>query len=691
MPLEQLKHWFAHLTDNSPFLFAVLDTNHSYHWVSQRYSELSGLHPDELAGKNDRQVLGNTFYQTLKPYYQQALKGQSGEGEVLLNDGTQSTCLHFCVAPLIDPEGPGNISGIILHASDTSERQILSTALEAAESKFTAMCQVVSDGCLVIRDGSVISSNDSAARLLGFSSPDRLLGQMLDELFIGQELSKNLTETLTSATPETPLFGEPRHLSRHTVYPLSYIPLSQGTVQEGMLIIRQDCNSEEVAKNTAKLINSNPLTGLYNRQGFSRCLEQFIANNARMVMLYLDIDNFKNINDSLGHHIGDKVLQDISQRLFKALPEGAIIGHLSGDEFAVILPDLESDEAINSITEQLISVIRQPFELHHFSKFLTCSIGSVSFPQDGKDVKSLLQNADTAMYEAKERGRNQLVPYHQNMNKEARMRLWLEIELQKVLQNKGLEVWYQPKVNAHDHSINGAEALVRWKHPVEGYISPGRFIPVAERSGMIEQLGINVMREVFEGVHNWQKQGILPGRVAINLSPQQFRNPNLLTQMSKMLQASNINPSMITFELTESAVMNDSDHTIQMLNGIKKMGFTLSIDDFGTGYSSLSYLARFPLDELKIDRTFIMEMDALPKQVTLIENIINLGRSLDMTVVAEGVETSAQANKLARLNCDSIQGFHFYRPMPKEEFETLLQQNKKPRLAALPSPDKRQA
>ncbi|WP_432416291.1 putative bifunctional diguanylate cyclase/phosphodiesterase [Veronia pacifica] len=295
------------------------------------------------------------------------------------------------------------------------------------------------------------------------------------------------------------------------------------------------------------------------------------------------------------------------------------------------------------------------------------------------------------MYEAKERGRNQLVPYHQNMNKEARMRLWLEIELQKVLQNKGLEVWYQPKVNAHDHSINGAEALVRWKHPVEGYISPGRFIPVAERSGMIEQLGINVMREVFEGVHNWQKQGILPGRVAINLSPQQFRNPNLLTQMSKMLQASNINPSMITFELTESAVMNDSDHTIQMLNGIKKMGFTLSIDDFGTGYSSLSYLARFPLDELKIDRTFIMEMDALPKQVTLIENIINLGRSLDMTVVAEGVETSAQANKLARLNCDSIQGFHFYRPMPKEEFETLLQQNKKPRLAALPSPDKRQA
>ncbi|MDF5637708.1 EAL domain-containing protein, partial [Vibrio parahaemolyticus] len=204
------------------------------------------------------------------------------------------------------------------------------------------------------------------------------------------------------------------------------------------------------------------------------------------------------------------------------------------------------------------------------------------------------------------------------MNKEARMRLWLEIELQKALQQNGLEVWYQPKVNARDFSINGAEALVRWKHPVEGYISPGSFIPVAERAGLIEHLGRVVMRDVFNTVKRWKQQGILPGRVAINLSPEQFGNPQLIDFMEKLLRTTELDPSCITFELTESAVMSDSEHTLQMLNAIKKLGFALSIDDFGIGYSSLSYLARFPIDELKIDRAFINDIDTLPKQVTVI-------------------------------------------------------------------------
>lgn len=348
----------------------------------------------------------------------------------------------------------------------------------------------------------------------------------------------------------------------------------------------------------------------------------------------------------------------------------------------MLLPEQSSEEVAEELANRIVDVISQPFDLYHFSKFLACSIGLVKFPGDGKDARSLLQNADTAMYEAKEQGRNRVVSYSQHMNKEARMRLWLEIELQKALQNNGLEVWYQPKVNAKDHSINGAEALVRWKHPVEGYISPARFIPVAERSGMIELLGRNVMREVFQAVRRWQSMKVLPGRVAINLSPQQFRNPNLTSHMKKLQVATQTDPSLITFELTESAVMNDGEHAIQMLNAIKDLGFSLSIDDFGTGYSSLSYLAKFPLDELKIDRAFIMDMETVPKQVTLIENIINLGRSLNMSVVAEGVESGKQASVLANLKCDTIQGFHFYKPMPREEFEALLINHHKARKVA---------
>jgi EAL domain-containing protein (putative c-di-GMP-specific phosphodiesterase class I) len=218
---------------------------------------------------------------------------------------------------------------------------------------------------------------------------------------------------------------------------------------------------------------------------------------------------------------------------------------------------------------------------------------------------------------------------------------------------------------------------VRWKHPVEGYISPGSFIPVAEKAGLIEHLGQAVMRDVFTTVKRWKQQGILPGPVAINLSPEQFGNPKLIDFMEKLLRSTQLNPSGISFELTESAVMSNSEHTVQMLNAIKKLGFTLSIDDFGTGYSSLSYLARFPIDELKIDRAFITEIDQLPKQLTVIENIINLGQSLRLKVVAEGVETQQQAILLANLHCHSIQGFHFHRPQPKHEVEALFAQNRR--------------
>ncbi|MCP5079218.1 MAG: EAL domain-containing protein, partial [Psychromonas sp.] len=421
----------------------------------------------------------------------------------------------------------------------------------------------------------------------------------------------------------------------------------------------------------------DPLTKLFNRFGFTRRLEQFIQNKTPLVMLYLDIDNFKNINDSLGHHIGDKVIKEVSSRLQRSLPSQAVLGHFSGDEFIIILPEPDSNNSADQISERIVALINQPFDLHHFSKRLSCSIGSVTYPGDGNDARILLQNADTAMYEAKDRGRNRLIKFNDQMNKEARMRLWLEIELQKALQQNGLEVWYQPKVNARDFSINGAEALVRWKHPVEGYISPGAFIPVAEKAGLIEHLGRVVMREVFSTVKRWKMQGILPGRVAINLSPEQFGNPKLIDYMKKLLSTTELDPSCITFELTESAVMSNSDHTVQMLNAIKNLGFALSIDDFGTGYSSLSYLARFPLDELKIDRAFISDLDTLPKQLTVIENIINLGRSLNLSVVAEGVETTQQATLLSNLNCHSIQGYHFYHPQPKQAIEELLVQNRR--------------
>ncbi len=676
MPPQQLQHWFKQITAKGPFFSAIIDSQHNYVMVNDRYCEISGLSTDELVGMNDNAILGQQLYQQLKPYYNLAFNGEYLETEVSLLHLDIETSLACTLSPIRYDE---KVQYIAFHAVDTSEKQLLVRSLQESEDKFTALTQLVPDGLLLVEDDCIISANPAAVRILGFDSSHDLLGEELSRLFIDEKsktVFNNKLGVLLHDTPIACLTG-PRCNIERKVFLQSAKTMVLGT--ESQLVLVQDAEQtpKQLTQNKYEDAHIDSLTGLYNRFGFTKRLEQMVKNDTPLIMLYLDIDNFKNINDSLGHHIGDKVIKEVSSRLKRLLPQQAVLGHLGGDEFGLILPEPENNRMAESLSDRIISLINQPFDLHHFSKRLACSIGSVCYPGDGNDARILLQNADTAMYEAKERGRNRLIKFNDQMNKEARMRLWLEIELQKALQQNGLEVWYQPKVNARDFSINGAEALVRWKHPVEGYISPGAFIPVAEKAGLIENLGRVVMREVFNTVKRWKLQGILPGRVAINLSPEQFGNPQLIDYMEKLLRTTELDPNCITFELTESAVMSDSEHTLQMLNAIKKLGFALSIDDFGTGYSSLAYLARFPLDELKIDRAFINEIDTLPKQVTVIENIINLGKSLNLSVVAEGVETQQQATLLSNLNCNSIQGFHFFRPQPKQEVEELFVQNRR--------------
>ncbi|PSB89010.1 c-di-GMP phosphodiesterase [Photobacterium damselae subsp. damselae] len=670
MPTEQLQYWVPLLTDHSPYLFAIIDSQHRYVIVNQGYCNLSGLDRNDLVGRNDSEVLGASYYRSLEPYYQRAFQGELIETEVLLEDSHHETCVQFTLCPLKNNNDA--ISYVAVYSHDTSERQLLVNSLDEQESLFNKINELVDDGLCIISDMMITKANTACAQLLGFSKPHEIVGKPLDQLLCDDS-------------------NTPYHLQqiiwKKTLYPSKNSAIEQPVLASStpitlvgspayLLKLEKPNTQPEQQEHIEQLIHTDPLTGLYNRHGFTRQLEQHIQQQIPLLMLYLDIDNFKNINDSLGHNIGDRVLQEIGNRLSHLLPKHAIIGHLGGDEFCVLLPQADSEFSGEQLCQNVINQINQPFDLHHFRKHLACSIGLVQYPGDGNDARILLQNADTAMYEAKHRGRNRFIKFDDAMNKEARMRLWLEIELQKALQNQGLEVWYQPKVNARDFAINGAEALVRWKHPVEGYISPAQFIPVAEESGLIEQLGRVVMREVFSTVKKWKDRGLMPGRVAINLSPQQFGNPSLIAFMKQLKFQTGINPDDITFELTESAVMSDSEHTISMLKAIKQLGFALSIDDFGTGYSSLSYLARFPLDELKIDRAFIKDIDEVPKQVTLIENIINLGKALNMSLVAEGVETREQAILLSNLNCDYIQGFHFYRPQPKQELEGVLLQNK---------------
>ncbi|WNJ96104.1 EAL domain-containing protein [Vibrio ruber] len=672
---QEFQRWFTQLTAHSPFFFAILDAQHNYMMVNERYCDISGLTRDQLIGSNDRKVFGESFYQAIHPYYERALNGEVIETELTLNDKHLATTLLISLSRL---QTEGQPPAIIVQAADISEKQMLVDTVEESEKKFSTLVYMLKESILIVEENTIISCNPAAAHSLGLNTADELYGEQLSEIFIQTSNQKPfvLNDSAVIQHPischTTPAYGEERQVTLRIE--TTKILGSQAFF---VLIQSQEKKMPERLHHPSIDVHIDPLTGLYNRTGFTKRLDMFIADNTPLVMLYLDIDNFKNINDSLGHHIGDKVIREVAARLKRLLPQNAILGHLGADEFGLLLPEPEKPRSAEMLSERIIALVNQPFDLNYFTKRLACSIGSVTYPGDGSDARILLQNADTAMYEAKARGRNRMIRFSSQMNKEARTRLWLEIELQKALQNSGLEVWYQPKVSARDFSINGAEALVRWKHPVEGYISPGSFIPVAEKAGLIEHLGRAVMRDVFTTVKRWKQQGLLPGPVAINLSPEQFGNPKLIDFMEKLLRSTQLDPSCITFELTESAVMSDSEHTVQMLNAIKKLGFTLSIDDFGTGYSSLSYLARFPIDELKIDRAFITDIDQLPKQLTVIENIINLGQSLRLKVVAEGVETQQQATLLANLHCHSIQGFHFHRPQPKQEIEALFAQNRR--------------
>lgn len=669
----ELTHWFKQITSNSPFFFAILDQHYSYVLVNTRYAQLTNKSCKQLIGSNDQIEFGSEFYHQLLPHYQHAMSGEIIEQEMTLPLNKRQLTIHFTLFPLT----MGNDQLFLLfQAADTSETKILTDSLHESNQQFNHLIKLLNEGVFIVESDHIISMNHAAMHLLGVKSNNELLGKSLSWLFINPHTKVTLSPSLTEA-----LGQEPFHCLTNTEVcgsEKAVILRAQRTTLFGMNTLVVVMNEKKAASPfnpSQRNSHKDPLTGLYNRAGFTQGLRYYMNNKKPLLVMYIDIDNFKNINDSLGHHVGDNVIREIATRLKRLLPPHSLLGHLGADEFALAIPTFSSSAMADSLSERIIALINQPFDLNMYSKRLACSIGSASFPSDGNDAKTLLQHADTAMFEAKNQGRNRMIRFNEQMNQEARSRLWLEIELQKALQQNSLKVWYQPKVSACDYRINGAEALLRWKHPSEGYISPGAFIPVAEKSGLIDQIGRVVMREVFLTVKRWKQQGILPGSIAINLSPEQFCNPKLLDYMEKLLLSTQVEPSCITFELTESAVMNNNEHTLKMLTAIKKLGFALSIDDFGTGYSSLSYLARFPIDELKIDKTFINDINQYPKQMTVIENIINLGKSLDLSVVVEGVETQHQATLLSNLHCHSIQGFHFHRPQPKQDIERLFLQH----------------
>lgn len=428
------------------------------------------------------------------------------------------------------------------------------------------------------------------------------------------------------------------------------------------------------------LANYDTVTQLPNRYAFNQHLQVLLADaqtqNSVLALLVLDLDDFKLVNDTLGHDIGDSLLHAVAQRLLSAVRTGEAIYRVGGDEFAMILSQPEDVAAVGVIADKLIRVLSQTIAVGERNLYIGVSIGASVYPQDGDDVAKLLKAADAAMYHAKSRGKNKFQTFSAEMQHRSSTRLALEGELRNAIKLGQFELYYQPQVELPSQRLIGAEALVRWHHPQKGLLLPGTFIPVAEETGLIVSIGEWVLRAACQQARSWQEQRFRPIRVSVNLSGRQFREDGLIDSITSILQQTRINPDMLELEITESVLMDDAASTATRLASLRAMGIHLAIDDFGTGYSSMAYLKRFPVERLKIDRSFIRDIadDADDAAITIAT--IQMAHSLKLQVVAEGIETRQQAAFLCERRCDIGQGYLFSQPLSKQDMTDLLRSGK---------------
>lgn len=473
-------------------------------------------------------------------------------------------------------------------------------------------------------------------------------------------------------------------LQRRLLVPLNHFKTALEEVASGTPIKEIPSNITAHADNNIillfdhlhKLSYHDYLTDLPNRRFAYKYINQSIEKaqhkHEKVAVLYIDLDRFKNVNDSLGHSTGDQLLKIVASRLTNVVGNDGIVSRLGGDEFAIILTEIEEINEVNFIAETLITAFKDPFIIDNYDLFVTSSIGISVFPHDGHTVKELFMNADVAMYRAKEQGRNKYQFYSSDMNSTLISKLKIESDLRKALDNDEMFLTYQPKINIETNEIIGMEALIRWLHPKLGIIAPNDFVPIAEETGLIISLGEWVLKTACRQNRLWQDQGMPHVKVAVNISARQFQHNDIVETVKRVLKETNLDPKYLELEITESTVMNYAEETIKTLNELKDMGISVSIDDFGTGYSSLSYLKLFPIKSLKIDRSFIKDIEKDHGDLAIAKSVITLGHALNFEVVAEGVENKDHFEILKREKCDVSQGYYYSPPVTAEIFESLL-------------------
>ena len=451
----------------------------------------------------------------------------------------------------------------------------------------------------------------------------------------------------------------------------------KGDVTGAVIVFHDVSAAKAMTVQMSELAQNDFLTGLPNRAHLNDRIAQAITtahrHNTKFAVLFLDLDYFKHINDSLGHPIGDILLQSVAKRLASCVRDSDTVSRQGGDEFVILLSEIAHTKNAALCAQKLLTMLKAPNFVGHHGLEISASIGISLYPDDGLDPETLIKTADTAMYQAKENGRNCYRFFEREMNLRAVERQSIEEDLRGALERKEFLLQYQPKIDLQSGAITGAEALIRWKHPQRGIISPLMFVPVAEDTGLILPIGLWVRREACQQAKAWQDAGLPALPVAVNISVVEFRDQNFLESVRAVLKETRLDPHCLELELTESVLMQHAETTTAVLQQLKATGVQLAVDDFGTGYSSLSYLRRFPIDALKIDGSFVREITSNPDDAAIVGAVIGMGRSLKQRVIAEGVETREQVTFLQNQRCAEGQGFFFSRPVSPQQFAKLLE------------------
>jgi len=579
-----------------------------------------------------------------------------------------------------DEQLTSTVSSVAAQLGSVIQRKRIEAALRHRENELRAIIEAEPECVKIISADGILLQMNAAGLAMIEARAEQVIGKPVWKLLMPEyrepfrQLTKNVLrgEKGKLEFEIVGLKGAHRWLETHAVR-----LAGDGDRSPMLLGITRDITERKLAERRLDyLAHNDHLTGLPNRMQFIERLEYAMADaarNERLVgIVFLDLDRFKYINDSLGHQAGDMLLQEVAVRLSGAVRRGDTVARFSGDEFALVLADMGHVDDATHVAQKILDVFKQPFRLSGRELFVSASLGITLYPFDDRDAPGLLRNADVAMYRAKESGRNSYQFYAAEMTEKATERLSLENDLRSALDRGELLLHYQPIADCKSGRLLGMEALLRWNHSSRGMISPLQFIPLAEETGLIVPIGEWVLRTACQQCKTWHKLGYPSLYVAVNISARQFHRQDLAASIHNILQSCGLHPSSLTLELTESLIMQQADAAIAALRELKAMDMRLSVDDFGTGYSSLSYLKRFPIDTLKIDKSFVRDIPGDADDAAIAGAVITMAHSLGLKVVAEGVETAEQLQFLREHNCDTMQGYYFNRPLPAEQFEVML-------------------